>query len=44
MLGRPEPPMRKAPNRLPDDIDAAVRKNGLETDGFIRVVESDSAR
>ena len=41
MLGRPEPPMRKAPNRLPDDIDAAVRKNGLETDGFIRVVESD---
>jgi hypothetical protein len=41
MLGRPEPPMRKAPNRLPDDIDAAVRKNGLETDGFIKVVESD---
>lgn len=41
MLGRPEPPKRKAPDRLPDDIDAAVRKNGLETDGFIRVVESD---
>lgn len=29
MLGRPEPPMRKAPNRLPDDIDAAVRKTVL---------------
>lgn len=41
MLGRPEPPMRKTPDRLPDDIDSAVRKNGLETDGFIRVVESD---
>ena len=41
MLGRPEPPMRKAPNRLPDDIDTAVRKNGIETDGFIKVVESD---
>ena len=26
MLGRPEPPKRKAPDRLPDDIDAAVRK------------------
>ena len=34
MLGRPEPPMRKAPNRLPDDIDAAVRKNGLETRAY----------
>ena len=31
----------RPPDRLPDDIDAAVRKNGLETDGFIRVVESD---
>ncbi|HCJ93143.1 MAG TPA: ABC transporter ATP-binding protein [Ruminococcaceae bacterium] len=41
MLGRPEPPKRKTPDRLPDDIDTAVRKNGLETDGFIRVVESD---
>ena len=38
MLGRPEPPMRKAPNRLPDYIDAEVRKKGLETDGFIRFV------
>lgn len=30
MLGRPEPPKRKTPDRLPDDIDAAVRKTVLK--------------
>lgn len=41
MLGRPGTADAKDLDRLPDDIDSAVRKNGLETDGFIRVVESD---
>lgn len=30
MLGRPELPKRKTPDRLPDDIDSAVRKTVLK--------------
>ena len=29
MLGRPEPPKRKTPDRLPDDIDSASGKTAL---------------